>query len=128
MRLLAGGEEAGRAAGCAAEGGAPAPVGLPCPNSNNSTKQVKRYRLRRKVVGPVEIVPTDLPRYPTLPSHVPELAHLRAKDQTIVEVRCGQVLKVDDYGREWDEREDGDTLTVLWGEVVGPEKRAAFEL
>lgn len=120
-------EKAGRDAGCAAGGGAPAPAGLPCPDSNNSTKKPKRYRLRRRVVGPVEIVPTDRPGMPTLPSRVPELAHLQAIGNTLVEVRGGSVELVDDYDRVWDEREDGDTLTC-WGGAVGPEQRAAFDL
>ena len=128
MSLLAGGGEAGRAAGCAAAGGAPAPAGLPCPNSNNSTRQAKRYRLKRRVIGSVEIVPTNRPGYPTLPSRIPELAHLQAKGHTLVEVRGGLVQKVDHYGRIWDEREDGDTLVAFPGPLVGPEQRAAFEL
>jgi hypothetical protein len=80
------------------------------------------------VIGPVEIIPTNRPGYPTLPSRIPELAHLQAKGHTVVEVRGGLVQKVDHYGRIWDEREDGDTLVAFPGPLVGPEQRAAFEL
>lgn len=123
----AGGESgAGRAAGCAAGGDAPAPAGLPCRNSNNSISPEKKYRLRNRVLAPGKLVPCG-----------PSMVEPDPRGMFFDERRCypnitqafrfdgAVVVKVDQYGRVWSG--DGDEI-VCSGSLVGPERKAAFKL